>query len=30
LAALNRALEPHLHNAFLKALECKLIKQMGS
>ena len=30
LAALNRALEPHLHNAFLKALEYKLIQQMGS
>lgn len=30
LAALNRALDPHLHNAFLKALEYKLMKQMGS
>ena len=28
LAALNRALEPHLRNAFLKALEFKLMKQM--
>jgi hypothetical protein len=30
LATLNRALEPHLHNAFLKALEYKLMKQMES
>lgn len=29
-AALNRALEPHLHNAFLKALEYKLMQQMAS
>jgi hypothetical protein len=30
LAALNRALEPHLRNAFLKALEYKLMRQMES
>ena len=30
LATLKRALEPHLHNAFLKALEYKLMSQMAN